>query len=292
VELSGRITKGVGSFYTLSSQGREYVCKARGRFRKEGKVPLPGDEAVFELGEDGRGYLKELLPRKNQLVRPAVANLDKLFIVLSAALPRPDYMLIDKLLIQCAMMDITPVLILNKCDGVAPGQADEILNQYESAGYAAVRASAHTGQGIEEIRAHISGSICCLAGQSAVGKSSLMNAIAPGLGLEVGELSEKLGRGKHTTRHAELWQVCGGAVVDTPGFSLLVMESLEPEALPELYPEMKGKGQECRFPACLHISEPGCAVKPLVGRGMAPERYGRYTELIQELKEMRRHRYD
>ncbi len=293
MEHTGRITKGVGSFYTLLTEdGSEFVCKARGRFRKEGITPVPGDNCLFEVGDDGKGYLIEILPRKNLLVRPAAANVDKLMIVLSASLPRPDYYLADKLMLQCELCGMTPVLLLNKCDDADESEYNAAVAQYKDAGYRIIPVSAHSGAGIDELKAEIEGNTCCFAGQSAVGKSSLMNAIAPELELPVGGLSDKIDRGRHTTRHAQLWQVCGGCMLDTPGFSLLDMADIEPERLGSLYPEIKKHLGHCRFSECLHVSEPDCGVKPFVGSEISYERYDRYCKLVEELKEKRKHRYD
>lgn len=292
MERSGRIVKGIGSFYTVMTDDGEFVCKARGKFRKTGTSPVPGDMAVFDVVEDGKGYLLEILPRKNILVRPAVANVDKLMIVMAASLPRPDLSLTDKLLVQCEIAGITPVIILNKWDERDEEVSKDVIAQYSACGYAILPLSAHTGEGLERLKGEIKDNICCFAGQSAVGKSSLMNALAPELSLAVGGLSEKTERGRHTTRHAELWQVCGGAMLDTPGFSLLDTAELEPAELCRFYPDMRQHLGKCRFPECVHISEPDCGVKPLVGESIHPERYERYCKFVEELKEKRRHRYD
>lgn len=293
MEYKGQIIKGIGSFYTVRTEQGDYVCKARGRFRKEGITPVPGDMVTFDLGSDGKGYLSEILPRKNLLVRPAVANIDKLMIVVSACLPKPDYSLVDKLLIQCEILSITPIIVINKYDIRDKEIFASTVSQYRNTGYKLLTISAHTGEGLEALKQEIANNVCCFAGQSAVGKSSLMNAIAPQLSLEVGELSEKSERGRHTTRHAELWQVCGGSMLDTPGFSLLDLAELEPWDLCKYYPEMKEHLGSCRFPECLHISEPDCSVKPLLEEGkISRERYERYIELVEMLKEKRRHRYD
>lgn len=292
MEYRGRIIKGIGSFYTVLTQHGEYVCKARGKFRKIGTSPVPGDMALFEVTEEGKGYLSEILPRKNILVRPAVSNVDKLMIVMAASLPKPDFSLTDKLLVQCEIAGIVPIIILNKCDEQDEQTKAAVLDQYGQCGYRLLSLSAETGEGMEALKAEIKDNICCFAGQSAVGKSSLMNAIAPELRLEVGGLSEKTDRGRHTTRHAELWQVCGGAMLDTPGFSLLDAAELEPAELCKYYPEMREHLNECRFPECVHVTEPDCGVKPLVGSGIHPERYERYCKFVDELKEKRRHRYD
>ena len=262
---TGLILKGVGGFYTvLSDNGTEIVCRARGRFRKDGITPVVGDRV--EYVEDGEGRsVSKILPRRNIFIRPAVANLDKLIIVASLSAPKPDLMLMDKLIIRCEKHNVEPVIVLNKCD---------------------------QGDGVDAIKAEIAGNICCFAGQSAVGKSSLINAIVPELALETGGLSRKTDRGRHTTRHAQLWHVCGGAVLDTPGFSLLEADEMEPKELCECYREMRGKRIGCRFGECLHRSEPDCAVKPLIGTALSPERYERYLIILDELIEKRKHKYD
>ncbi len=289
---TGLILKGVGGFYTvLGDEGAEVVCRARGRFRKDGITPVVGDRVEYIEDGEGRSVTK-ILPRRNIFIRPAVANLDKLIIVASLSAPKPDLLLMDKLIIRCEKHNVKPIIVLNKCDQADLGTAEEIRNQYIPTGYSIITASAAKGDGIESIKAEIEGNVCCFAGQSAVGKSSLINAIVPELSLETGGLSRKTERGRHTTRHAELWHTCGGAVLDTPGFSLLEADEMEPEELCECYPEMKGKRTGCRFGECLHRSEPDCAVKPLIGTALSPERYERYLLILDELIEKRKHKYD
>ena len=292
--MEGLILKGVGSFYTvLDAKGTEHVCRARGRFRKESMTPVPGDRVSFSHNEGEDGRILAILPRKNILMRPAVANVDKLMIVMTASTPKPDLLLVDRLLIQCEQAGITPVLVLNKCDEREEALFGAILAQYEKSGYSVYAVSAHNGEGLAALRREIQGNVCCFAGQSAVGKSSLLNALLPELSLAVGELSRKTERGRHTTRHAELWIAYGGALVDTPGFSLLETEAIEPEVLAALYPEMRPHLAECRFAKCLHASEPGCAIKPLIESGaLSEERYARYLLILEELKEKRKHKYD
>ena len=246
-----------------------------------------------EYVEDGEGRsVSKILPRRNIFIRPAVANLDKLIIVASLSAPKPDLMLMDKLIIRCEKHNVEPVIVLNKCDQADADAADDIRAQYAPAGYTIITASAAKGDGVDTIKAEIAGNICCFAGQSAVGKSSLINAIVPELALETGGLSRKTDRGRHTTRHAQLWHVCGGAVLDTPGFSLLEADEMEPKELCECYREMRGKRIGCRFGECLHRSEPDCAVKPLIGTALSPERYERYLIILDELIEKRKHKYD
>lgn len=285
----GIILKGIGSFYTvLSNDGEQYTLKARGKFRNKRIKPLIGDNVLFS--DD---TIDDILERKNAFVRPAVANITKLMLVLSATVPKADLMLLDKLLLQCEKNGIEPVIILNKWECRDEEYSDDIIAQYEQTGYPIIKASAYEGIGVDEIIAHIKDNICCFAGQSAVGKSSLLNKIAPSLNLETGGLSKKTDRGKHTTRHGELFVLHGGMVMDTPGFSLLDTADMEPCELAALYPEMRKAMGECRFAECLHIHEPDCKVKELLSRGkISQERYKRYNLLLDELKEKRRHMYD
>lgn len=293
--LEGIILKGVGGFYTiLDSGGATYVCHARGKLRLDGQSPAVGDRVRFIYSEDGKeNGIVSVEERKNLLTRPTAANLDKLIIVLALSAPKPDLLLADKLMLQCALKRVVPVIVLNKCDEGDAVLATDIERQYAPSGVRVITASARTGEGTEAIRKEIEGNVCCFAGQSAVGKSSLLNAMLPGLGLETGGLSRKTERGRHTTRHAELYPAFGGSVLDTPGFSLLEAEEIEPEKLSQYYPEMREKGRHCRFPECMHITEPDCAVKPLLETGeLSRERYERYKLITEELKEKRKHKYD
>ena len=292
---TGIILKGVGGFYTVLSDGMSFICKARGLFRKQNQTPIVGDNVSFSLNADGEtGYLLSIEARKNELIRPMVANIDKLFIVVSASKPAVDLLLVDKLLLCCEKLRIEPVLIINKCDDADAASIDGIRKEYSLTGYRIYTVSAVTGDGIEALRSELQGSVVCFAGQSAVGKSSLLNALIPGMKLEVGELSRKTERGKHTTRHAELIPIGnGGAVLDTPGFSLLENIECEPEEIKNLYPELRRHVFECRFSGCLHVSEPGCAVKEvIIGRDFDSERYNRYVRLVKEAMENRKHKYE
>lgn len=289
--MTGLILKGVGGFYTVLAGGTEYICRVGGRVRKSGLKPVPGDMAEFML-ENGDGYIIGVCDRKNSFVRPAVANVDKLIVVLSASLPKPDLLLADKLLIQSAAAGIEPVLAVNKCDEPGEDEVNAIAADYLPTGYRFLTVSAHTGEGLDALKSVIEGSICCFAGQSAVGKSSLLNGLIPELELPVGELSRKTERGRHTTRHGQLWPIWGGAVLDTPGFSLLDMADIEPERLFEYYPESRF-AEPCRYPSCLHVSETGCGVKPMLDGGqLSKGRYERYKLLLNELIERRRNKYD
>lgn len=290
----GTIMKGVGGFYTvLCTDGMRHVCKARGLFRKNGETPLPGDEVVCSIDRKGEGYLKEILPRRNELLRPAVANVDKLLIVIAVSEPSPDLELVDKLLLYCGRQGIAPVLVINKCDDGRSAAAESIIKEYSPCVGEIAAVSAETGFGMDELEKTLSGNTICLAGQSAVGKSSLLNRLL-GLDLKTGELSAKTERGRHTTRHAELISMpSGGLIADTPGFSLLESVPLEPEQIADMYPDFRLHAAGCRFIGCMHISEPDCAVKEAVAAGEIDKgRYDRYIKIANEAIEARRHRYD
>lgn len=309
VKDRGRIIKGIGGFYTVRLEnGKNCVCKARGLFRKQGVTPLVGDNVEIELNPDkqrmdGRaaddaasGWIAGILPRRNELVRPAAANIDRLFIVVSASRPQPDLLLADKLLLTAEKYNIEPVLVINKCDEAEKTDIEAIKTEYEKTGYPIFAVSAETGEGLDALREKLKGAVICFAGQSAVGKSSLLNALIPGIRLAVGGLSEKTERGRHTTRHTELIPLDeGGAVLDTPGFSLFDRLNIAEDEFKQLYPELRALEENCRFSACLHITEPGCCVKAATENGEPPihkNRYERYVRLVNEAIEIRRHRYD
>ncbi len=287
--------KGIGGFYTVQQRdGMLVECKARGKFRREGITPLPGDYVTFARQKEGLALLKEIHPRKNALVRPAVANVDQLVIVVAAVAPKPDLLLVDKLLVQAARQSIETLLVVNKCDVAVPQLLDTLEVDYRSC-CGLVQTSATTGTGMETLREKLAGRISCFAGQSAVGKSSLLNALLPGLNLPVGGLSKKTDRGRHTTRHAQLWPFEGGAIVDTPGFSLLDFDEqpLTQQELDACYPEFGDAPSRCRFVGCSHRSEPDCAVKKLLEEGkFSQDRYARYVTLAEQFIEMRKHQYD
>ena len=291
---TGRIIKGVGGFYTvLTAEGKSTVAKARGLFRKTGETPLPGDNVVFTVDKKGDGYIQSILPRKNELLRPAIANVDALLIVVSATEPLPDLELCDKLIIYCKRQGIRPVVVINKCDGGESAAEEEIAAQYRGAVDDIALVSAETGFGMDALGEMLSGLTVALAGQSAVGKSSMINRLF-GLELKTGGLSAKTERGRHTTRHSELIRTSnGGFIADTPGFSMLESVPLEPEDIPGMYREFEEYSGMCRFIGCMHISEPDCAVKRAVEAGSVNgERYSRYVKIVNESIETRRHKYD
>ena len=289
--MQGRIIKGIGGFYSiLLEDGKVLTAKARGRFRNDGVTPMVGDLVSLSCPETGYAAMDEILPRKNALLRPPVSNIDLLVIVLSASVPKPDFLLADKLVIQARTLKIDPLFVLNKIDAAKQQIKDSFLRDY--AAFDTLLASSRTGEGIDALKYALTGRISCFAGQSAVGKSSLLNALFPSLSLETGELAKKTDRGKHTTRQAELWPFLGGAVLDTPGFSLFEMSELSQDALNECYPEFAGAYTQCRFSGCRHSAEPDCAVKALIEQGkLSFDRYQRYLEILKEIEEKRKRRY-
>lgn len=293
--MQGRIIKGVGGFYEVLSDGSLYTCRARGKFRREGMTPYPGDYVDFTPGSgEELSSVDKVLPRKNMLRRPAVANVDTLVLVTSARDPVPDLLLLDKLLVSSSGLDVESVLVVNKCDLADPGEVEALAAQYAGAVSSVLAFSIKTGMGKAELLARLSGRCSCLAGQSGVGKTSILNCLFPERSLETGIVSERTSRGRHTTRHAELLLIPGGGeVADTPGFSLLEAEAIEPSELHHRYPEFTPYEGRCRFAGCMHASEPGCAVKQAASdRQISPERLQRYVEILGETRELWRNRYD
>ncbi|MDR0929749.1 MAG: ribosome small subunit-dependent GTPase A [Oscillospiraceae bacterium] len=283
--MTGRLIRGVGGLYTArDANGQEYVLRARGRFRREKTTPLPGDRVQFTPGEgEIHGWLDEILPRVSQSLRPPVANIT-LEVAVIAPEPTPDLLLIDRLLVHAARSGFRTLLCVNKCD-LDRDLAGQVQAQYAAAGIEVLAVSAATGEGLEALRERMTGELCCMAGQSAVGKSTLLNALL-GARLLTGDVSEKIRRGRHTTRHCELYEMGGLAVLDTPGFSLLSLDGgLEPEQLQNWYPDYRDLAADCRFAPCVHDREPGCAVRAAVASGaLDARRHARYLALLEEVR--------
>jgi len=291
--MTGSIMRGIGSFYTVlcDEDGQEYTLRAQKKLRHQKMTPMVGDRVRFTPGEgEDNGWLEEILPRKSVMIRPSVANCDMLMLVV-ASVPHPDMLLIDKLILRAAKGNMTPAICVNKID-LGNELVSAIREEYTGTQLRIFAASALTGEGVEELRDAMRGKVTCLAGQSAVGKSSLINALF-GLELETGGLSRKTERGRHTTRRSEMMAVDGMLVLDTPGFSLLELEeNIEPQAFAELYPEYNELAGDCRFQPCLHDREPGCAVHAAVDAGkLSAVRWARYRELLEEVKENWKGRY-
>jgi len=268
----------------------EYTLRAQGKIRRTRLKPLVGDRVQFESdGEEG--WVTAILPRRNALVRPPVANLDALVLVIAASAPEPDLLLVDRQLLFAHAQGIRARLVVNKMDE-DPAMAEGLVRAYRGANVSAMAVSAKTGEGVEELRRSLIGLDHAFSGQSGAGKSTLINALY-GLQLATGELSEKVERGKHTTRHCELIAVEGARVFDTPGFSLLELDLTEPIHLKEGYPEFAQHEGNCRFAECAHIKEPGCSVRAAIDAGEIDEgRHERYVQLYDEMKTRWNERYD
>lgn len=289
----GVIVKGVGGlYYARGEEGGTHVLRARGIFRRRHITPMVGDRVRFTPGQgEEHGWVEEILPRESQLVRPPVANVRYLVIVLAPA-PAPDYLLIDTLIAMALRQGIRPALVVNKCD-LDGGTYEAVRSDYAGLGAPLLAVSALSGQGMDGLRSLLASGVCCLAGQSGVGKSTLLCA-ATGLRLQTGEISQKIHRGRHTTRHAELLFSGEYRVLDTPGFSLLELwDGLEPIRLKEYYPEFAPYEGQCRFSPCYHLSEPGCAVLKAARAGeISQARLERYHLLLKKAQEAWRNRYD
>jgi ribosome biogenesis GTPase len=285
----GRIQKALSGFYYVDVDGQLLTCRARGKFRQDGRSPLVGDWVEVRETGPGEGMVWEILQRRTAFDRPAVANVDQLVVVASEAIPVTDPFLIDRVSAIAALKGCGVVVCINKCD-LAPGNALAAI--YQRAGFPTVRTSAETGEGIGKLKALIAGKLSAFTGNSGVGKSSLLNAIEPGFSLQVAQVSQKLGRGKHTTRHVELYRLsCGAEVIDTPGFSSFDAEELDltlKEHLAESFIEFRPYLENCRFVGCGHTKEKGCAVLAAVREGSIPEsRHRSYVRLYHELKDLR-----
>ena len=291
--MEGSILRGIGSFYTVlcDGDGQEYTLRAQKKLRHQKLTPMVGDRVRFTPGQgEENGWLEEILPRRSMMIRPSVANVDMLMLVV-ASVPQPDLLLVDKLILRANAGGMQPAICVNKID-LGDELAAQIRREYAGTQLRVFAVSAQTGEGVEALREAMRGKVTCLAGQSAVGKSSLLNRLF-GLELETGGLSRKTERGRHTTRRSEMMALDGMFVLDTPGFSLLELEeTMEPEAFAQLYPEYNALAGECRFQPCQHDREPGCAVHAAVDQGLlSPERWARYRELLGEVREKWKGRY-
>jgi ribosome biogenesis GTPase len=284
---TGTIYKAISGFYYVETENGTIECKARGRFRRENITPLVGDHAEVALSEDGKGILEDILPRRNAFVRPPIANLDQMVIIASAVIPVTDPFLIDRMTAIAAFNHCACVICINKSDLV---RGCALYDIYTKAGYHTILTSAETGEGISELTEAIKGKISAFTGNSGVGKSSILNVLEPGFNLTVGDVSQKLGRGRHTTRHVELFKLKNGAfVADTPGFSSFDTEQMELTAkdkLQHLFMDFESHIGQCRFLDCAHIREQGCAVLQAVRDGAISEtRHASYARLYEQARQ-------
>ncbi|WP_018086986.1 ribosome small subunit-dependent GTPase A [Desulfurispora thermophila] len=281
--------KATAGFYYVHDGEKVWECSLRGKFRLTKTTVLVGDRVVLQPRPEGTGLIVDVLPRNNSLIRPPVANVDLAVIVMACRNPDPSLLLLDRILIQVAVAGVEPLICFNKSDLMEPGGFAP-ARIYREAGYRVFFTSAIKMHGIEELAAALSGHIAVLAGPSGAGKSSLLNSLAPGLKLKVGEVSSRLQRGRHTTRHVELLGLpAGGWVADTPGFSALMLPALKKSELASFFPELNRHSEYCRFRGCLHVQEPDCSVRQAVQAGEVSElRYRHYLQFLQEITEQER----
>ncbi|OIK15234.1 ribosome small subunit-dependent GTPase A [Bacillus sp. MUM 13] len=290
----GKIIKALSGFYYVLDGGNVIQCRGRGVFRLNKVTPLVGDSVVYQAENPTDGYILEVKDRKNELVRPPIANIDQAILVFSAVEPDFSTALLDRFLALIEDNEVEPIICISKMDLLQESKVKEIekyIADYIKTGYAVITTSSKTNEGIEKLQPYLQGKTSVFAGQSGVGKSSLLNAMKPELKLKTNDISSHLGRGKHTTRHVELIHVGSGLVADTPGFSSLDFLEMEAERLSYCFPEIYQTGERCKFRGCLHDKEPKCAVKEAVEIGEIPQyRYNHYLQFLEEIKD-RKPRY-
>ena len=292
--MQGKIIKGIAGFYYIYAEdGNVYECKAKGIFRKDNFKPLVGDNVEITVlnEEEKEASVTSILLRRNSLIRPAVANVDQAFLIFAMENPKPNFLLLDRFLIMMKQQEIPAVICFNKKDVGEKEEMEKLYEIYTGCGYRVVLSSTYEGEGMDEIREILKGKTTVVAGPSGVGKSSITNCMQGEVQMETGEISKKLKRGKHTTRHSQVIPVEKNTfLVDTPGFSSLYLTDMKEEELRDYFPEFVMYEPQCRFQGCMHIHEPGCAVKKALSEGkISQQRYDNYLALYEELKEKRRY---
>jgi len=292
--MKGKIIRGIAGFYYVDAIGTGvFECKAKGIFRNNNEKPLVGDNVELEIldMENMLGNITKILPRKNSIIRPAVANADQAVIIFAASYPKPDLNLLDRFLLMMAMQDMPVSICFNKTDDAEEEVVLQISDNYKDSGCKVFLTSTVTGRGIASLKKSLEGKTTVLAGPSGAGKSSMLNQLFPEAGMAVGDISRKIKRGKHTTRHSELFGMGDSTyIMDTPGFTSLRLPDARKEEIKEYYPEFQEYIGECRFSGCVHINEPGCAVKEATGRGdISQSRYDNYKQLYEEISRLRKY---
>ena len=292
--MQGKIVKGISGFYYVHVVGTGiYECKAKGVFRNRKVKPLVGDNVeIVVLDEEKRiGNVEEILPRKNELIRPAVSNIDMALVIFAAAKPDPNFNLLDRFLCMMEYQKVPVTICFNKCDLVSEEEKEELQQIYAPAGYEILFTSVKTGENIDNLKALLADKTTTVAGPSGVGKSSLINELQTGVRMQTGAISDKIGRGKHTTRHSEIISIGQDTyIMDTPGFSSMDLPGFEKEDLWTCYPEFVPYEPECRFIGCSHIGEPDCGVKNALAEGKISQvRYDNYVMLYEEMKNIRKY---
>lgn len=292
--MKGKIVKGIAGFYYVHVVDYGlYECKAKGIFRKRKIKPLIGDNVEIDVidKKEKTGNIVEILQRENELIRPAVSNIDQAMVIFAAAEPNPNFNLLDRFLLLMGKQGVPVIICFNKRDIVKQKELDLLYHTYEKCGYEILFTSTYTEEGIEQVKEQLKGKTTVLAGPSGVGKSSMMNLLQPKANMETGEVSEKIKRGRHTTRHSEIIHIEGNTyVMDTPGFSSIWIDQFEKEELKDYFTEFLEFEPECKFKGCVHINEPICGVKRALEEGKISKiRYENYVNLYEELKEKRKY---
>ncbi len=287
--LDGTIVKGIGGFYYVNTKQGVFECRARGKFRKEKITPTVGDYVSIEIldKKNMKASLDIIKPRKNELVRPRVANIDHVIIIFAAVSPSINLDILDRFIILAEKQNIDITICINKIDLDIEKKYIKYIDIYSNANYDIIPISANNGTNIEKLKSRIMGKISVVAGPSGVGKSSIINCINPNFTLTTGDISHKIERGKHTTRHTELMEIFENSfIVDSPGFTSLYINDIEPDKLKYYFREFKNYNGDCRFLSCSHINEPDCCVKEHVGNEISVLRYEEYKKIYEELSEL------